>query len=159
MQGVTHEPRVVVAGDAGIGCGDGEGIATRQGSGGAGGGEREWVAAERVRIGAVGVDGARLQLLQLVQQVVCCLRRIDALETAVTAGTARASAARAGTALAGIIVAIVVVIASTATVCSRRPPQVFGTQQQPGRSCKIARLDGLLECCVLSRAELRQRCN
>ena len=85
-------------------------------------------------------------------QVVCCLRRIDALETAVTAGTARASAARAGTALAGIIVAIVVVMASTATACSRRPPQGFGTLQQPGRSCKIARSDGLLEFCVLSRA-------
>ena len=64
---IAMNPPMVVRGDARVRCGDRKRIATWQGRRGGGGGEGERVAAEGVRVAALGVGGAWLEVLELVE--------------------------------------------------------------------------------------------
>ena len=129
MHRVAHPPGVVMGGNAGVRRGDGEGVAARQGGGGAGGGEGQRVAAEGVGIGGVGIGDARLELLELIQQIICCL--LSTIECAASTAAGTAAAATAGTATAAATIAAVAVtaIATVAATMAASSWQFFNLQK------------------------------
>ena len=156
VERVSHQPRVVMTRDAGIRRGDRERVPSREGGGGEGGGQRERVPTERIRVGRLRIGGAWLELLQLVEEVICLLLQLR-IRAAVLSGAMRPAmagkaAARAGTATGKVAIVLIVVIAAASATCSRRPGQGFGILQQCRRSSQIARLDRGLELRVSSWA-------